>query len=269
MMVVAAVMAIAVVMTVMPFYFAHPCGGCGHALEVESSGSDYMFQTEIGIIALHDAGFGLQRAHNGLQLCGLAGAYFRNLVEHHYVAEFYLLDYEPLDVAVGKTGALQRSPAAEFAFHAQRIHHGGYAVEARQHRTHARRHQLRNGAYSLRDRSRLAHPAGFDYYVVETARGGKSGKLFGQVHLQRAAYAAVLQSHKVVLPRAAYHAAAAYERSVDVDFADVIDYYRKTYASLIGKDAVEQGGFAAAEVACEQQYGDFGTIHCRGRFAVS
>ena len=80
-------------------------------------------------------------------------------------------------------------------------------------------------------------------------------QLAHQVHLQRAADAAVLQRHQVALVGAAHYTALLYERGVDVNLAQVVDDYGKAYAAAVVEDTVEQSGLAAAEIAGQEQYG--------------
>ena len=77
-------------------------------------------------------------------------------------------------------------------------------------------------------------------------------ELLDQVHLQRAAYTAVLEGHKTVVILV-YHPALLDERSVDIDFADIIDNDRKTDPFGIGQNAVQKRGLTAPEITREQQ----------------
>ena len=105
---------------------------------------------------------------------------------------------------------------------------------------------IRDRAYRLRNRSRLANAAGLDDNIIELARGRDFGKLLHQIHLKRAAYAAILKSHKVALVFFAYHTALLDERRVDIHLADIIDNHCKAYALPVGENTVEKSCLATA-----------------------
>ena len=77
-------------------------------------------------------------------------------------------------------------------------------------------------------------------------------ELRDQVHLQRAAYTAVLEGYKAVIALA-YYTALLDQRSVDIDFADIIDDDRKTDTFGIREDAVQKSSLTAPEITREQQ----------------
>ena len=96
-------------------YFADPCGGGGHVLEVEEPGVEDLVEVDVGIVALDDAGLGLDGADDGLDALGVGGCDLGNLVEENYVAEFNLLDDEVLDVVLVEVFALEGFAVGELA----------------------------------------------------------------------------------------------------------------------------------------------------------
>ena len=81
---------------------------------------------------------------------------------------------------------------------------------------------------------------------------GELVELLHEVHLQRAADAAVLQCDEAVV-FLAHDPAFLYQGGVDVDFAEVIDDHGELDSFSVGEYAVQQSGLSAAEVTCQQQ----------------
>ena len=84
---------------------------------------------------------------------------------------------------------------------------------------------------------------------------GYFAQLLHKVHLQRAADATILEGHKAIL-LLPHHAAALDKVGIDIHLAEVVDDDGELDTAAVGKDAVEEGGFAATEVAGEQQHGN-------------
>jgi len=91
----------------------------------------------------------------------------------------------------------------------------------------------------------LADAARLDYDVVEASRRAEVVELLHQVHLQRAADAAVGEGDEAVV-LAAHHASLRDEALVYVHLAYVVHDDGEADAPLVAQDAVEQGGLAAA-----------------------
>ena len=93
-------------------------------------------------------------------------------------------------------------------------------------------------AYSLCYRCRFTDAAGLYYDVVKALQGDDVIQLLHEVHLERAADAAVLQSNEriVLLP---HDTALLYHVGIDVYFADVIDNHSKLDALFILQNTVK------------------------------
>ena len=65
--------------------------------------------------------------------------------------------------------------------------------------------------------------------------------LLDEIHLQRATDAAVLQGHQTIV-FLINNTALLNQVGIDIDFAKVVDNYRKANTALVGEDVVDQGG---------------------------
>jgi hypothetical protein len=80
--------------------------------------------------------------------------------------------------------------------------------------------------------------------------------LGNQIHLERAADTAVLESNKrIVLLR--NHSTLLYKRGINIHFTYIIDYNSKTNTFVVCQYAVEKGCLAASEITGKQQDGYF------------
>ena len=188
------------------------------------------------------------------------GFYLGGFVQQDDVAELNLLDNQILYVVLVQILIHQAASAGELVLHSEGVHHGydavkqGYAVLG-DFGGHGG-----DGADGLCDGSGLADTAGLDDDIVKALHGDDVMQLLYQVHLQGAADAAVLQGYEAVVGLVD-DAAFLDKVGVDVHFADVVDDYGKAYAFLVGENAVQQCGLTAAQISCEQQYGDVILIH--------
>ena len=80
--------------------------------------------------------------------------------------------------------------------------------------------------------------------------------MLDEVGLERAADAAVLQGNQAVV-FLAYHTTFGNQVGVDVDFTQIVDNHGEADAAPVVEDAVDQGGFTAAEVTGQQEDRDF------------
>ena len=250
MSVVIVIVIIVVFVVMMTFDFRNPCGRSCHLLEIELAGIDQFVQVHVAIIALDDLHAGIQGLHNLFHALELLGLDLRRLVQKHYVAELYLLDYQAFKIFLAYVFFLQGVAAGELALHAQGVHHGDYAVQLGI--DELLRSQLGHGADGLGDGARLADAAGFDHDVVELVHTAKLGQLGHEVHLERAADAAVLQSDERIVGTA-HDATLLDEVGVDVDFAYIIDYHGELDAALVGEYTVQQRCLAASEVTGHEE----------------
>ena len=150
--------------------------------------------------------------------------------------------------------ALQIVAIAKLVFHAQGVDHRHDAVEPGYATLDILRSHRGDGADGLCDWGGLADAACLDDDVVEAPHLYDFAYLLDQVHLERAADAAILQSHEAVV-LLVDHSALLYEVGVDVYLTDIVDDDGKLDALLIGENFVDQCGLAATKIAREQQNG--------------
>jgi len=210
---------------------ADPCSGSGNFVEVEHPGVEYAVELNVAVIAVDDFCLWLKVVKYVSDVCQLFRTNFVGLVQQYDVAEFNLFDEQFLH---GLT-------ALEFALQAKCIDDGDHAI-------HPGVCHLRHGEGYRR---RLAYSACFYHDVVESSAVGQTLYLLYEIHLERAAYAAVFEGYKAVI-LLADDSSALYELCVDVDFSYVIDYHRELDALAVEEYLVEKGGLAASEVACDQ-----------------
>ncbi len=220
------------------------CGG-GYFLKVELMGVDDEVEVYVAVVAFEYLGLGLDGTDDLLEVVELLRFHFCGLVEQDDVAEFYLLDYERGEVFLVEVVLQQVGAVGKLVFHAERIHHGDDAVEAQNAVLDILGAKCGDGADGLGDGGWLADAAGLDHDIVETLHVNDFLQLFHEVHLQRAADAAVLQAYeRIVL--LVHHAAFLDEGSVDVHLADVVDDDCKLDAFLVSQNLIEQSGLSAA-----------------------
>ena len=230
---------------VLAFYLLYPGSRGGHLVEVELASVDELLQRHVAVVALNDFGLGLQGADNLVHLRQLVLRHLRCLVEQDDVAELYLLYDQVLNVLVVDVLPEQAAATAKLVAHAQCVDHGDDAVELQHAVGGVLLSQVGNVDNGLRNRSWLADAAGLDDDIVKAAHGHDVLQLLHQVHLQRAADAAVLQCHQRIVALA-HDAALLDELSVDVHLANVVHDDGKLHALLVLQYAVQQGGLSAA-----------------------
>ena len=157
----------------------------------------------------------------------------RGLIEKNEVAELNLLDYEACEVLLADVALDEFVAASEFALEAKRIDHCGDAIKpcyavAGEFLAHRR-----DAADGLGNRFGFADAARFDDDVVEALKAEQVPDLGDQVHLERAADAAVLKGYEAVV-LLADNSAFLDERSIDVYLADVVYDDREAYAAAVG-----------------------------------
>ena len=72
-------------------------------------------------------------------------------------------------------------------------------------------------------------------------------ELLDKVHLQRAANTTILQGNEVIV-LLRYYSTLLNERSIDIYFTYIIDYYSKSYPLPIREDTIKKSSFAATEI---------------------
>ena len=222
----------------MAFYLLNPGSRCGNAVEIKHIGVQDLVEVYVAVVTLYNLCFGLQCAHNLTYAPQFLGSHLGGLVQQHDVAELNLLDDEVFDVFLVNIRARKQLSALELIAHTQGINHGDDAVEPRQTaagEVHAHR---RDGADGLGDGAWLTDAAGLYHDIVEALHGGDVHELLHEVHLQRAADAAVLQGHQAVV-LLVDDASLLNECCVDVHLADVVDNHGKLDAFLVCQDAIQ------------------------------
>ena len=226
-----------VVVIVVVFDFVDPRCRCGHFVEVEHTGVQYLVEIDVAIVAIDDFGFGLYGADYLADAVQLAGFHFRRFVEQNDVAEFNLLYYKVFDIFFGQSGTQQVFAAAKFVLHSQCVDNRNDAVDYGHSVARVFLFHRRYGADGLGNRGGFADAAGLDDDIVESAHLDDVAQLFDQIHLERAADAAVLQGHEAVVLLA--HDAAFFDKvGVDVDFADIVDDNSKFNAFFVAEYSV-------------------------------
>ena len=170
-----------------------PARRTGNLVEVEHAGAYNAVQVYVAPVAFDNARGWLQGLDNLLDKLQVGFAYLGFLVKQHNVAELDLLYEQVLYVVLIQTLSGETGAVLELIPHPEGVHDRADAVQdgnasLAEFRTHAW-----DGAYCLCDRSRFANAAGFYDYVVEALHKGDLAQLVHEVHLQRAADAAVLE----------------------------------------------------------------------------
>ena len=184
----------------------------------------------------------------------------RSLVEQNDIAELNLLNHKVFDIFFIDILAHQVAAALKFIFQTQSIYHGADAVEARHAVLHIFRAERRDRIDGLCYRHRLAYTTRLYHYIVEAIHRSNVAQLLHKVHLERAAYTAVLQSHQAIV-LGAHHATTLYQVGIDVHLSYIVYYHRKAYAATIVQYSVHQCCLTAAKVSRKQQYWYFFPFH--------
>ena len=234
----------------------YPCCRGDNVFKVEHSGAYNLVEVDVGIVAVDDFGLGLQRVDDLSDASKLLLLHLRLLVKQDDVAEFDLLYDEVFDVFFVDVLTGEAFSAVKLALKAQCIGDVHHAVEAWYAVSDVFLAHAWHRTDGLCDGFGLAYSAGFDGDIVESVHLHDVGELCHEVHLQRAADAAILQCHEAVVALS-HHASFLYERGIDIHFADVVYDDGKLNVPAVGENAVEQRGLAAAEIACDEQYWSF------------
>ena len=237
-----------------------PARRTGNLVEVEHTGAYNAVQVYVAPVAFDNARGWLQGLDNLPDKLQVGFAYLGLFVQQHYVAELDLLYEQVLYVVLIQTLSGETGTVLELIPHPEGVHDCADAVQdgnasLAEFRTHAW-----DGAYCLCDRSRFANAAGFYDYVVEALHKGDLAQLVHEVHLQRAADAAVLECDETVV-LLADNSSLLNELRVNVDLTYVIDYHCETYSFAIVEDTVEQSSLAASKIARQQQNRYFIELH--------
>lgn len=249
------VLVVMVVVIMVAFYLLDPTGGCGYSVEVEETCIEYLGEVDVGKIGLYYLCLWLDGADYGAETSGLFRSHLRDLIEHHDVAEFNLLNNEVLDIFFVYVAALQLFAAVKFRLHAQGVDHSDYAVEPGGVVVVAPGSHTLHGAECLGNGLWLTDTGGFDYDIVKFPRGHKLAHLEHEVALESAADASVLERHEVVgIFGCTDYTTFLNEGGIDIYFTDVIDYHSKAYAAAVGENTVEKGGLSTSEISGEKHH---------------
>ena len=210
-------------------------------------------QVHIAIVALYDFCFRLQCSDNLPYAFQFVLVHLACLVEQDDVAELYLLNDQVLYVFLADVLVHQSFATLELILHAQGIHYGHYAVQFRYAIASDRFGHSLHGADGLGYGCWFTNATCFDNQIVEALHLYDVLYLLHEVHLQRTAYTSVLQSHQAVV-LLVHDTTLLNQAGVDIYFSDIVDNHCKAYASLVGKDSVEQGGLSATQITGEQEY---------------
>ena len=238
----------------MAFNLTDPSGGGSHLVEVEHTGVQNLVEIDVAVVALDNLGLRLQGTDDLLDASAFRFGDFGSLVQQDDIAELNLLNHEALEVVLLQGFTHEVLATGELILQAKGIHHGDDAVEAGEAILIVFIAHAGIGAKCLGDRLRLADATGLDDDVVELTHGGDFAQLLHQVHLQRAADAAVLKGHQAVVSLTD-DTTFFNQVGIDIDLAEVVDNDGKLNALAVVKNLVYQCSLAAAEVAGEQQSG--------------
>ena len=231
------VIVILLLIAVMILNLVDPCSRCSHLVEVETTGVEQTLQVYVAVVAWYDFCFRLNGADYLGEFAQIVSAHLRSLVQKYSVAELYLLYYEVFEVFVFEPVACQSVAVVELVSHAQRVHHGHDAVKTRNAVGDILRTECHHRTDSLRNRCGFADAARLDDDIVEALHVDDVAQLVYKVHLQRAADAAVLQSHQTVV-LLVHHSTLLDEVGVDVHLADIVHDNGELNAFLVGKDTI-------------------------------
>ena len=232
MLIVVVIIIVILIFVVMLLDLLNPSGRSRYSVEVEHVGIQNLIEFHVAIVTVDDLGLWLESTDNLTNASQFFRADLSGLVQQHDVAELNLLDDEVLDILFFNVLARQVQSAAKFVPHTEGIYDGYDTVEQgialfRHFWSHRR-----DAADGLGNRAWLTDAAGLDDDVVEAPKGDDVLQLLDEIHLQRAADAAVLQGHeRVVL--LVDDAALLDEVGIDVDFSDVVDNDGKLDAALV------------------------------------
>ena len=232
--------------------FLNPGGAGGHVLKVKEVGVEYVVQVYVTVVTLQYAGAGLQGANHLTYTQQLIGTYLGCFVQEHYVAELNLLDYQILQVLLAYVLLYQVVAATELVTDAKGIDHCYDAVQLGYAVLGVLGLHAGDGLYGLGNGAGLTDAAGLNHDVVKTVQRDDLVQLLHKVHLEGAAYAAVLQGYQAVIIHA-YHAALLYKAGIDIDFTYIVYNYRELYALAVGQNPVQKGCLTAAQITGEQQ----------------
>ncbi len=244
-----------------PFDRVYPGCGSRDLVEVEHPSVENLVQVDFTVITLEDGDLRIQRLDDAADSAQFLRLHFGSLVQKDYVAELDLLDHKVLKIVLLKVVLLQGISAGEFALHSQGIHDRHDAIQHRDVGACPGRHEAWERTDCLGYRGRLAYSAGLDDDVVEAARAAKVVELGDQVHLERAADAAVLKRHKAVVA-CTHDSAFLDEVGIDVHLADVVHDDRELDAFPVVQYPVEQCSLAASEITGQKEHGNFPVFNC-------
>ena len=255
MFVLVVIIVVVVILIVMAFQFFNPGGAGGNLLVVEETGIQQFVELHVAVVAGNDLCLRLDASDNLPNALQFVGLHIVGFVQQDDVAELYLLDDEVLDVLLVDILCREVCAAVEFVLQAEGIHYGDDAVEVGHTVLRHLGSHAGHRADGLCDGFGLADTAGLNDDVVELLHGNDVVQLLYQIHLEGAADATVLQGDEAVV-LSAHDAAFLDEVGVNVHFANIVDDNGETNAAAVGEDAIQEGGFAAAQITREQQNGN-------------
>ena len=239
----------------------------GRAVEVETTCREHFAHVHLPLLGdqLRRAGveLGQQRTERGQ----LAGAHEVGLADDQHVGELDLLDQQVIDGAV--VILVQREVAVPELVALAEVLREGRRVDDRDHGVQLGEVPepfalLVDERERLGHRHRLRDPRRLDQQVVEPAAAGQLGDLFQQVFAQRAADAAVLHLHELLLGAVQRGAAVSDQRSVDVHRAHVVDDHRDPQALAVVEDVLEQRRLAGSQETGQDRHRQALAVHRGG-----
>ena len=212
--------------------FLYPCSRSGNLVKIKHVGVDYSIQIYIAIITFYDFCLRLYSADNLFYPSQFLWFYVCSLVQQYDITEFNLLDYEVFYIILVQILIHQLIAVGKFVLHSHCIHYGYYTVHLWHTVLHVLSAHSRDRTYCLSNWSRFTYTAGFYNYIVKFLLSDYIGQLFYEIHLQRTADAAVLQSYErfVLL---IYDAAFLNQVSIDIYLAYIVYYNCESDSFLV------------------------------------
>ena len=211
----------------------NPSGTSCYLIKVKHLGVENLIKIHIAIVAFYNLSLRLEGMDNLLDAVEFWQTDICCFVDEHEVAKLNLLNEQILDIIVSNGVFNKVFSIAKLVTHAHSIHNGHDAIEFGDTIFYVLWRERWHRADGLRDRSRFANTAGFDYDIIKALHGEQLVELLHKIHLQSATNTAVLQGNEAVI-FLIYNAALLNEFGVDIHFSNIVYYHCKTNTFLVG-----------------------------------
>jgi hypothetical protein len=218
-------------------------------LKVEKLRVQDILRVDLPVLRADDIGGRLKFLEDRLDSVQLGFADQIDLVHDDDVAELDLLNQKLHNIVLIQFfGKKQRRPAQKFRLQPAGIDDRRDGVEPAQLRQPAVPDAAVHQGEGLRDRKRLADPAGLDQNIIVAVRFHKLGDLPDQVGAQGAADASVGKGNQAVVALR-NPVPLLNQGSVDVHFPHIVDDDGRLHAFLVVQHMVDHSGLSGAEIS--------------------